>query len=942
MEKEFVYNYKETNLLNELYGCFEKCLSFKICVSFIRTSGVHRLLECFDDCMSRNVKGQIITTDYVGITQSSALRSIQEYKNIELKWFKSDVLGGLHCKGYIFEMDDCYVVFIGSSNISKDALLDNVEWNTKIVVSKEDKFLKDVIEEYDRIFNLSEDLTESLIKEYEASLENKVNIFVKERIKGENEPIKPRGMQIEALKKLNNTRRIGNNKALIVSATGTGKTYLSAFDVFQFNPKRLLYIVHNEVILKDAMASFQKVIRDKTFGFLTGSRKDYEADYIFATIQTFTKDVIYKRFKPDTFDYIIVDEAHKCAAPSYKFVFDYFKPKFLLGMTATPERTDSKDIFAFYDYNMPIEIRLGKAIDDGFITPFDYFGISDIVDMSHVDMNNDEDVAKKLMVNYRSELIVRNIKKHPFDGIKLKCLAFCATIKHAEYMKEEFNRLGYESEMVSGLDSVDESKLLIKRLQDENDPLKILCTVDKFNEGVDIPEVNMILMLRPTKSPIIFTQQLGRGLRITKTKSLLTVLDFISNNDRAFLVVEGLTGKQSSSRGETIRIVETDFTALSKKVFVHLDKKAKETILEKLEKYNFNNMLNLKRIYFSFKSILGNRVPTLADFLLFGNDDVSRLLTKENYYSFAYKIDEKSFSNKQGECLRDDKNVLFLNEVSDFLPLTKPDFYIIIKKMMLFEEATIYEVAQECSKYIENYSEANAIYSLEFITGKFSTQKEKKSFSSYFSFDGAKIRRTELFNEIIRNTYLLEFLNDIISYGLIQYGNIYGTVNYGVPFVREYSYYSARDLASLTMYQKSASSIRGSGIWPKKKATKFMFYFVDLIKGEETKPQVRYDDMFLSNKKFQWESDNATSQDSAIGNAYCHELNINNEKVDIYLFVRRTKKSDGVINKYINLGKIHPVSYKNNKPIKIVYELENEVPEDIYNDLIRGTSTEKL
>ncbi len=941
MEKEFVYNYDHKNILTELNKCFESCISFKLCVSFIRSRGVDCLYNSFDDCSKRNVPGEIITTDYVGITESSAIKALEYFKNLKLKWFKSDLLGGLHCKGYIFEMEDSYAVFIGSSNISRDALIDNVEWSTKVVLTKDDPYIRDVLAEYERVFNLSDDVTDELLKEYQDKLEQKIYAILNRSIK-EEDTIKPRGMQIEALHKLENTRFIGNNKALIISATGTGKTYLSAFDVKNFKPNRILYLVHNEVILKDAKDSFSKIIKGKSFGFLTGTKKDYDADFIFATIQTFTKEEIYRRFKPDTFDYIIVDEAHKCAAPSYKFIFDYFKPKFLLGMTATPERTDSKDIFAFFDYNMPVVIRLGKAIDDGFVVPFDYFGISDIVDMSGVNINNDEEVANKLMVNYRSDLIVENIKKHPYSGIKLKCLAFCATIKHAEFMKNEFNRLGYPSESVTGLNDAEESKLMIKRLQDENDPLTILCTVNKFNEGVDIPEVNMILMLRPTQSPIIFTQQLGRGLRITNNKTHLTVLDFISNNDRAFLVVEGLTGKQAAGRIDIINTVGGKFDGLSKKVLINLDEKSRKTILDKLEKYNFNSMVNLKLIYNSFKTVVGNRLPTMTDFLIFGNDDINRILNENNYYSFVLSIDENAFSAAEKKSLLIKENVDFLNDLTNLLPLHIPDRFIVIKELLKNKELTCEKVQELCLKYVNDYSFEQSIYCLKFLTDSFSTTKENKVFSKYFIFDGEKIVTNSLFEKIINDQVIIKYIEDILNFGLVQYGNIYGTVNYGYPFIKDYEYYSQKDLGYLSLYKRSPSSVRGQGIWPEKKTTKFMCYFLELIKGEETKPEIRYDDMFLSPKIFQWESDNKISQETSMGKAYCHELNINNEKVDIYLFVRRTKKSDGVVNKYINLGKMHPVSYKNNKPIKIVYELENEVPEDIYNDLIRGTSTEKL
>ncbi len=293
---------------------------------------------------------------------------------------------------------------------------------------------------------------------------------------------------------------------------------MSAFDVKEFNPKKMLFIVHREDILRKAILDYEKIMSDKEFGLFTGNIKEREKDYLFATIQSMSTH--YNDFKEDDFDYIVIDEAHHSASETYKKVIDYFKPKFLLGMTATPERTEGKDIFSIFDNNIAIEVRLNEALEKNLVVPFHYFGITDIdlVDYTGIDINDIGKVSKILEINERVDFIIEKMNFYGFDGFKRKAVGFCASIEHAEYMANEFNKRGIKSAALTGSDSVDKRQKEIKRLEDDNSDLEVIFSVDLFNEGVDIPSINLVLMLRPTQSSIIFIQQLGRGLRKYKEK----------------------------------------------------------------------------------------------------------------------------------------------------------------------------------------------------------------------------------------------------------------------------------------------------------------------------------------------------------------------------------------------------------------------------------------
>ena len=585
VNNKLIINSEKGNLLNELKACLNECESFYFSVAFINFSGLQLLLDSFKGLEEKGVKGKIVTSTYLNFTEPKALERINKFNNIDLKIFVATKELGFHTKAYVFEMKDEYKIIIGSSNITQRALKSNIEWNVKVISKKDNSFAKDVLEEYINLWETTTEVDKTFLDSYSDFIKELRNIEKSKSIDFKDyEIIKPNSMQKRAIENLNRLRFSGEDKALVISATGTGKTYMSAFDVVNYEPKKMLFLVHREEILRSAEKTFKKLVKnkDKSMGLLTGTRKDIEVDYLFSTIQSM--NICMEQFKKDEFEYIVIDEAHHAASPSYQKVIEYFKPKFLLGMTATPERSDSDNIFDIFNNNVALEVRLREALELNIVIPFHYFGITDIesVNLSDVAINDIAEISKRLKVNERVDFIIEKMEFYGYDGEKRKCVGFCANIDHAKYMCEEFNKRRIKSTYLTGENSADEREASIKKLESDEDDLEVIFTVDIFNEGIDIPAINLILMLRPTDSPIVFIQQLGRGLRKHLDKSFLTVLDFIGNHKKAFLIAIALNGARYYDKDSLKVAVATEFASIPGCTNIQMDRISQERILEQL------------------------------------------------------------------------------------------------------------------------------------------------------------------------------------------------------------------------------------------------------------------------------------------------------------------------------------------------------------------------
>lgn len=564
LEKEINYNTITTSnattgdkdhLYPKLKQSFKTATTIDIIVSFLMESGVKLILQDLKEALKRGVKIRILTGNYLKITQPQALYLLKsELKDqVDLRFYNNPNKS-FHPKAYMFHNPIDSEIYIGSSNISRGALTSSIEWNYRFLKSTAPNDFKVFYDTFEDLFNNhSLIITDEVLKDYSKQW-TRPNVYKdieKEESKEDNviNIFEPRGAQIEALYSLEKSREEGFDKGLVVAATGIGKTYLAAFDSAKYN--RILFVAHREEIIKQAAQSFKNVRNSDDIGFFYGNQKDTKNSFIFALVQTLGKDEYLNEeyFSKDYFDYIIVDEFHHAVSNNYKKIINYFTPKFLLGLTATPERLDSKDVFALCDYNMVYEVRLKDAINKGWLVPFRYYGIYDeTVNYEDIDYKNgkydDKQLEEALMLNKRGELILNHYLKYNSK----RAMGFCTSRHHAEYMAKVFNENNIPSAAVysgeKGEYSEERNIALSKLTSGE---LKVIFSVDMFNEGLDVPAIDMVMFLRPTQSPTIFLQQLGRGLRKSKDKTYLNVLDFIGNYKKANLVPFLLSGKEYSA-----------------------------------------------------------------------------------------------------------------------------------------------------------------------------------------------------------------------------------------------------------------------------------------------------------------------------------------------------------------------------------------------------------
>ncbi len=928
---ELIINSKHNNLLNELKKSLKECKSFYFSVAFINYSGLQLLLDTLKEVEDKGVKGKVITTTYLNFTEPKALERMQEFENIDMKIFIADNKVGFHTKVYIFENEDDYKIIIGSSNLTQSALKSNVEWNVKVLSKEGAPFIEHVLKEYNNLWDMSSELNDEVLQRYMLFLNEIKRTEVRRQMVFENlKPISPNKMQKRAMENLERLRAHGENKALVIAATGTGKTYMSAFDVMQYKPRTMLFIVHREEILKKAKETFEKLLKGRNIktGLFTGNAKDRDANYLFATIQTMNR--YYEDFHKNYFDYIIIDEAHHGASDSYLNVLGHFEPKFTLGMTATPERCDSLSVFELFDNNVALEVRLHEALDEDLVIPFHYFGVTDIegVDLEDVNLDDKSQLAQRLMINRRVDFIIEKMNFYGHDGNFRKLLGFCVNIEHAKYMAEEFNKRGISSVALSGEDTVAKRDEYIKRLESNKDDLQAIFTVDIFNEGVDIPSVNTVLMLRPTNSPIIFIQQLGRGLRKSGSKEFLTVLDFIGNHNKTFLIAIALNGARYYDKDSLKVAVATDFADVPGCTHIQIDQISKDRILEQIDKENFRDLKYLREEYNQFKILCGGKIPyMLLDYVKYdGAPDPVKFIDKEGtYLGFVAKTEK---DDELKELLLNDDFEKILKELNTSLPLKRINEFVILKYLLNNNSISLEIAKNEILKYINYMDEDSVTHAFECLNHQYWDSVMIRQKVKLIEYKEDTLYRTDRFEAIINKKEYRKYIEDAINYGIFRYEKEFQEEYYGVPFLKLYEQYKMVDLALLSNYTKTHSAFRGSGLLSNGKE---YFLFIDLHKEEGIEERINYKDKFLSENHFQWQSPNSTKQDSDRGKNIIFNKDRN---VNLHLFVRKYKEMDKKAQPYIYIGKGDTVEYKGEKPITVKLKLQNEVPTKIYREFV--------
>ena len=669
---------RRMQLYYQLIQSIKKADSVDIIVSFLMESGVKMLLEELDNALKRGAKIRILTGNYLGITQPSALYLLKKKlgSRVDMRFY-NEKERSFHPKSYIFHYERYSDIYIGSSNISRSALTSGIEWNYRFSSVSDPK-------NYEKFYHAFEDLFEhhSIIidneelkrysqnwhrpavakdlERYEYSHQNEDNESEDTKVRLLYEP---RGAQIEALCALEDTRAEGAKRALVQAATGVGKTYLAAFDSKSY--ERVLFVAHREEILKQAAASFRNVRNSEDYGFFTGEEKSTDKSVIFASVATLGRSeyLSEKYFAPDYFQYLVIDEFHHAVNEQYQRIVKYFKPQFLLGLTATPERMDGRNIYELCDYNVPYEISLKDAINKGMLVPFHYYGIYDDTDYSGLHLIRGRYDEKELNETYignvhRHDLIYKYYCKY---GSK-KALGFCCSRAHAEEMAKEFCERGIPSVAVysnaNGTYSEERGKAIEKLKSGE---IRVIFSVDMFNEGVDITSVDMVMFLRPTESPIVFLQQLGRGLRRSKGKEYLNVLDFIGNYEKAGRVRFLLTGR---TLGKNEYYNPADRSAFPDDCLIDFDMKLIDLFSE-MDKKHLKIKDQIRNEYYRVKELLG-RIPSRMDLFTYMDDDIYRVaITHSKDNPFKRYLD---FRKELGE-LTEEENILYSGIGREFINL---------------------------------------------------------------------------------------------------------------------------------------------------------------------------------------------------------------------------------------------------------------------------------
>lgn len=635
--KLFFNDYKRRmNLAFEITKRLKECDYFEFSVAFISESGLAVLKQILLNLKEKGVKGRIITSTYLGFNAPKMFKQLLSFTNIEVRIFEQEHCG-FHPKGFIFHTGDHRDIIVGSSNLTQTALESNQEWDLFFTSHENGELASQVSNEFDIQWELSTPLTNEWIESYKETYVKPVRPTSVQSLK----TIKPNKMQEEALKSLKNLRDNNNDKALLISATGTGKTFLSAFDVRRFKPKRLLFVVHRRNIAEAALRSFKYLIPNVSMGIFSGNTKETDSDFIFSTVQTIHKKEYREMFNRDAFDYIIIDEVHRAGAQSYQDIVDYFKPKFLLGMSATPERSDDFDIYEMFDHNIAYEIRLVQAMEYNLLCPFHYYGITDMtIDGIEIDDKSEFNIlTSELRVDY----IIEKINEYGYSGDRIHGLIFCSRKDECEKLSQLFNMRGYKTIALTGESSEEMRQKAIDSLEsnDENS-LDYIFTVDIFNEGIDIPKVNQVVMLRPTESAIVFVQQLGRGLRKNDSKEYVVIIDFIGNYEKNFLIPVALSGQTNYNKDSLRQFVFEGSLITPGASTIQFDQITEKRIYQSIDAANFTQVRLIKDSYKQLKEKLG-RIPRLKEFEQYGAIDIQLMFQNKSlgcYHTFLSKYEK--------------------------------------------------------------------------------------------------------------------------------------------------------------------------------------------------------------------------------------------------------------------------------------------------------------
>lgn len=943
-------NYNEgKKVLSVIEDELLKCDKFQISVAFITLGGVTPLLQTLKELEKKGIPGEILTSDYLDFSEPLALKKLHSLSNVKIKMYDTKAANnGFHTKGYIFKEKEIYRIIIGSSNMTSAALTTNREWNTKLVSTFQGEMAEDILQEFDELWNSKYAYEyDTFYEEYKQRydiIKTQKRIAQEENVTSlERYRLKPNSMQVRFIANLRKILQHNEQRALLISATGTGKTYASAFAMRELGFKRVLFLVHRATLATQAKNSYQRVFGNAvSMGLVGAGYHQYGKDYVFATVETLNKDAHLQKYKPDEFDCIILDEAHHSSANTYQKVMQYFRPRLFLGMTATPDKRTDNDandnIYEIFHHQIAYEIRLQQAMEEDLLCPFHYFGITDLSVVQDTKSKNIlEEEFNKLICDERVKHIIEQSEYYGYSGDRVKGLIFCSRKQECKELSKKFNDLGYRTVALSGEDSEEVRQNAFERLAmeegeqtDKTKPLDYIFSVDILNEGVDIVEVNQVIMLRPTQSPIVFIQQLGRGLRKANGKEYVVILDFIGNYNNNFMIPVALSGDRSYNADTIRKYVISGNRTIPGASTIHFDEVAKNKIFHSIDRIRGIKSI-IRESYISLKNRLG-RTPRLYDF--YSNNEVDPLVIireYKTYYGFLENMEKANYC-----CTLTEQEKLILEYLSKtILSGVRPEELEILQ-LLLRQNAISIETFQKLyqEKYRKNIMEDQVNCALEVLQGKFvSNEKEYQKYETIdmISCDQtSRITRVSKYGELLRNVEFRSQVEDIIKVGLARYHDKFMNTNEVVsPFVL-YEKYSRRDVSLLMNCGKDLSSV----MFGMKRIQEDVFIFVTYHKEKaedernyvDGKPD--YADVFEDNMIFKWDSKIGMGMEST----YMKDVITAPRK---HLFV---KKSDAESNFYYmgtfdiidakearkedNKGKLKPIS-------KVVAKMHHPVRDDL-------------